>query len=117
MREAVIMAVSNGGAKRIEEYSPKADPEYGGGGAEKFAQFLTRELKPQIYETYRTQAGPGNTGLLGSSWLCNPLAPGSGPTSTSTSWSPTAYTFLMEVTSPSASGISPPSSANCGTPF
>jgi predicted alpha/beta superfamily hydrolase/imidazolonepropionase-like amidohydrolase len=67
MREAIIVAVSNGGPKRIEEYSPKADPEYGGGGAEKFAQFLTKDLKPQIDETYRTQAGPENTGVLGSS--------------------------------------------------
>lgn len=67
MREAIIVAVSNGGPKRIEEYSPKADPKYGGGGAEKFAQFLTKDLKPQIDETYRTQAGPENTGVLGSS--------------------------------------------------
>ncbi|MBX3171351.1 MAG: hypothetical protein KF760_28335 [Candidatus Eremiobacteraeota bacterium] len=67
MREAIIVAVSNGGSKRIEEYSPKADPEYGGGGAEKFAQFLTQDLKPQIDETYRTQSGPENTGVLGSS--------------------------------------------------
>lgn len=67
MREAIIVAVSNGGSKRIEEYSPKADKDYGGGGAEKFAQFLTKDLKPQIDETYRTQSGPENTGVLGSS--------------------------------------------------
>ena len=67
MREAIIVAVSNGGSKRIDEYSPKADPKYGGGGAEKFAQFLTKDLKPQIDETYRTQTGPENTGVLGSS--------------------------------------------------
>ena len=67
MREAIIVAVANGGSKRIEEYSPKADPEHGGGGAEKFAQFLTKDLKPQIDETYRTASGPENTGVLGSS--------------------------------------------------
>ena len=67
MKEAIIVAVSNGGAKRLEEYSPKADPEYGGGGAEKFAQFLKTELKPMIDGAYRTETKPESTGVLGSS--------------------------------------------------
>lgn len=67
MREAIIVAVSNAGARRIEEYSPVADPKYGGGGAEKFAQFLKTELKPMIDGAYRTQATAENTAVLGSS--------------------------------------------------
>ena len=67
MREAIIVAVSNGGAQRIEEYSPKADPEYGGGGAEKFAQFLSQELKPMIDGAYRSETAPESTAILGSS--------------------------------------------------
>ncbi|MBS2036346.1 alpha/beta hydrolase [bacterium] len=67
MKEAIIVAVSNAGAQRIEEYSPKADPQYGGGGAEKFAQFLKTELKPMIDGAYRTQTAPESTGVLGSS--------------------------------------------------
>jgi predicted alpha/beta superfamily hydrolase/imidazolonepropionase-like amidohydrolase len=67
MREAIIVAVSNAGAGRIEEYSPVADPQYGGGGAEKFAQFLKTELKPMVDGAYRTQPAAENTAVLGSS--------------------------------------------------
>lgn len=67
MREAIIVGVSNAGSQRIQEYSPKADPEYGGGGAEKFAQFLTQELKPMVDGAYRTLPGAENTAVLGSS--------------------------------------------------
>lgn len=67
MREAIVVAVSNAGAGRIEEYSPVADPKYGGGGGEKFAQFLSTELKPMIDGAYRTRTEAENTAVLGSS--------------------------------------------------
>ena len=67
MREAIIVAVSNAGAGRIEEYSPVADPEYGGGGAAKFAEFLKTELKPMVDGAYRTETAPESTAVLGSS--------------------------------------------------
>lgn len=67
MQEAIVVAVSNAGAKRLEEYSHVPDPSHGGGGAEKFAQFLKTELKPMIDGAYRTELAPEKTGILGSS--------------------------------------------------
>lgn len=67
MQEAIIVAVSNAGADRMNEYTPVADPEYGGGKAKDYAKFLIEELKPSIDSAYRTEKGPETTGIMGSS--------------------------------------------------
>ena len=67
MKDAIIVAVSNAGADRTNEYTPVADPNHGGGQADKFTHFLVDELKPMIDTRYRTTQDPDETGILGSS--------------------------------------------------
>jgi predicted alpha/beta superfamily hydrolase len=67
----IIVAVSNAGAARGDEYLPTRtklrDTEIGGKLAE-YGRFLIEELKPFVDETYRTRPGPLDTGLCGSSF-------------------------------------------------
>jgi predicted alpha/beta superfamily hydrolase len=70
MQDAIIVAVSNGGADRLNEYTPVADPSAqhrGGGGAENYSHFLIDELKPMIDARYRTTQEVDKTGIIGSS--------------------------------------------------
>lgn len=52
---------------RMSEYTPVVDDDYGGGNAAAYGRFLVEELKPYIDAQYRTEVGPENTGLAGSS--------------------------------------------------
>lgn len=70
MKDAIIVAVSNGGADRLKEYTPVADPtphKRGGGNAENYSRFLIDELKPMIDARYRTTQDVKETGIIGSS--------------------------------------------------
>lgn len=66
IRPLIIVGIENT-SSRIDEYTPSADPEYGGGGGGEYAQFLLDEVKPFIDRTYRTDARPEGTGVAGSS--------------------------------------------------
>jgi predicted alpha/beta superfamily hydrolase len=64
----IIVAVDNGGARRLDEYTPTADEQYGGGGeAERHGRMLIEELKPWVDETFRTRPGREDTAIAGSS--------------------------------------------------
>jgi predicted alpha/beta superfamily hydrolase len=52
---------------RIREYTPTHVPKLGGGRADRYAKFLTEEVKPFIEREYRTLSGPEKTGIGGSS--------------------------------------------------
>jgi predicted alpha/beta superfamily hydrolase len=56
---------------RFDEYTQvKGTGQYerlGGGNADAYGRFLVEELKPMIDRTFRTKAGPQDTGLAGSS--------------------------------------------------
>ena len=81
MREIIMVAVDNSRSRYLEYRGPayqygaaKQDglnsPPQGGGDDrryENYAQFLIRELKPQIDGEYRTLSGPSHTGVMGSS--------------------------------------------------
>ncbi len=67
MEETIIVAVSNAGAGRMNEYTHVADKDYGGGKADQYAKFMIDELKPAIDGAYRTEKGPETTGVMGSS--------------------------------------------------
>lgn len=62
----IIVGVYNT-PNRIPEYTPVADPSYGGGNADNYGKFLKQELKPFIDQTYRTKPEPQYTGVAGSS--------------------------------------------------
>jgi predicted alpha/beta superfamily hydrolase len=63
----ILVGVANTGLRRMAEYTPTRDFKMGGGEGRSYGRLLVEELKPFIDRTYRTLAGPGNTGLGGSS--------------------------------------------------
>ncbi|PZR05111.1 MAG: esterase [Archangium gephyra] len=66
-REAIVIGVDNTGSSRIDEYTPTADPMYGGGKGELYLRFLVEELKPRVDSELRTKTGREDTVLIGSS--------------------------------------------------
>lgn len=66
-RAAIIVGIDNGGGSRIDEYTPWANPQYGGGAGEAYMDWLVTELKPFIDNYFRTRSGRNQTGLMGSS--------------------------------------------------
>jgi predicted alpha/beta superfamily hydrolase len=65
--EAILVGVPNAGADRINEYSPFVDPEYGGGRADRYLNFLISTVKPMIDRDFLTLPDRANTGIFGSS--------------------------------------------------
>ncbi|UOR03502.1 alpha/beta hydrolase-fold protein [Hymenobacter aerilatus] len=66
-RATIVVAIDNGGDKRLDEYSPWRNSQYGGGEGREYAAFLTETLKPYIDQHYRTRPGRRHTGIGGSS--------------------------------------------------
>ncbi len=64
---AIIVGINNGGADRLEEYTPWSHPNYGGGNAEPYVNFIVETLKPFIDANYRTYTDRNHTGIMGSS--------------------------------------------------
>ena len=62
MRECIIVGVENT-SNRLVDYLPPQD----GGRGDRYAAFLTQELKPLIESRYRTLTGAQNTATIGSS--------------------------------------------------
>lgn len=77
MRECIIVAIDNGGARRLAEYTPPGDTVYGDapnmGQADDYLAFLTDDLKPWVDSSFRTssyengQHVPRETVVAGSS--------------------------------------------------
>ncbi len=63
----IVVAVDNGGRKRLDEYSPWRNPKYGGGEGDRYLEFLVHTLKPYVDRHYRTRPGADNTGIGGAS--------------------------------------------------
>ena len=63
----ILVGVANTGLRRMAEYTPTRDFKMGGGEGRSYGRLLMEELKPLIDRSYRTRAGPGSTGLGGSS--------------------------------------------------
>lgn len=66
-REAIVIGPENAGSARIAEYTPTADPNYGGGNGDLYLRMLIEELKPRVDSELRTLTGRENTVLIGSS--------------------------------------------------
>lgn len=67
IKDLIMVAIYNRGAERMSEYTPVSDPEHGGGNLDNYADFVTKELKPFIDNTYSTSTDPSDTGIMGSS--------------------------------------------------
>ena len=63
----IVVGIDNGGASRLDEYSPWVNVTYGGGDGDKYIRFITETLKPHIDSSYRTMPGRETTGIAGSS--------------------------------------------------
>lgn len=63
----IVLAIDNGGDRRLDEYSPWVNHRYGGGEGEAYVNFIVHTLKPYIDERYRTRRDRANTAIAGSS--------------------------------------------------
>ncbi|QOW11964.1 alpha/beta hydrolase [Kaistella flava (ex Peng et al. 2021)] len=66
-RDAIVVGIENGGAERLNEYSPWKNEKYGGGKGDAYTEFLAKTLKSYIDKNYRTLPQAKNTALIGSS--------------------------------------------------
>lgn len=66
-KECIVVGIDHGGDKRLVEYNPYDHPQIGKGEGAGYAAFLAKTLKPYIDAKYRTQKGPENTFVAGSS--------------------------------------------------
>ena len=64
---AIIVGIDNGGVDRIDEYTPWANVQYGGGDGAILMDWMVQDLKPFIDNYFRTQPGRLHTGIMGSS--------------------------------------------------
>ncbi|PNQ75151.1 hypothetical protein C1T31_03170 [Hanstruepera neustonica] len=65
--ELIVVAIDNGGDKRLDEYSPFKNPKYGGGEGDAYLDFMVNTLKPYIDSHYNTLTDKKHTGIIGSS--------------------------------------------------
>ncbi len=64
----IVVAVDNGGSRRLDEYSPWANAEYKKGGeGNSYTDFLALTLKPYVDAHYRTRPDAAHTAIAGSS--------------------------------------------------
>lgn len=64
---AIVVGIDNGGAERLNEYSPWNNPIYGGGQGDLYMQFVGETLKPYIDLNFRTKPQAQYNALIGSS--------------------------------------------------
>lgn len=64
----IVVGIDNGGASRLDEYSPWLNTQYNEGGeGALYVEFIVNTLKPHIDSLYRTLPGRLTTGIMGSS--------------------------------------------------
>ncbi len=66
-RKCIVVAIDNGGSKRMNEYNPYDNERFGKGEGDLYVDFLVKTLKPFIDKKYRTLKDKSNTSVAGSS--------------------------------------------------
>ncbi len=66
-KEAIIVGIDNGGDRRMTEYNPYDNSQFGKGEGKAYSEFLANTLKPYIDNKYRTKKGADYTFVGGSS--------------------------------------------------
>jgi predicted alpha/beta superfamily hydrolase len=65
--EAIVVGVGHARQNRLYEYSPFPDRRLGGGGGDRYLEFLVETVKPKIDREFRTQPERERTSIAGSS--------------------------------------------------
>ncbi|GGG40147.1 TIM-barrel domain-containing protein [Bizionia arctica] len=65
--ELIVVGIDHGGDKRLDEYSPWKNDEYGGGEGDAYMEFIVNTLKPYVDNHYKTLTDKSNTAIIGSS--------------------------------------------------
>lgn len=65
--EAIVVAIDNGGDKRINEYSPFDTPRFGKAEGDQYVDFLVKTLRPHINKHYRVKKCGKHQYVAGSS--------------------------------------------------
>ncbi len=63
----ILVGIANAGIRRMPEYTPTPDPNFGGGSGNRYGELLLQEIKPLVDCTWRTLPDRANTGMGGSS--------------------------------------------------
>ncbi|WP_091641922.1 alpha/beta hydrolase-fold protein [Micromonospora pallida] len=105
VRETIVVGIYNT-ANRMSEYTPSVDPQYGGGNANAYLDFIQQTLKPYINANYRTLTATQDTMMMGSSlggllscyagWTRNTVYGGVGCMSSSFWWDGEEFTRTVE---------------------
>ncbi len=66
-KEIIVVAIDNGGDKRMNEYSPYDMERFGKGEGDLYVDFLVKTLMPYINKHYRTKKCGSNSYVAGSS--------------------------------------------------
>ncbi|MBN9295625.1 MAG: alpha/beta hydrolase [Filimonas sp.] len=66
-KECIVVGIDNGEGKRMTEYNPYDNTQYGKGEGKAYAEFLATTLKPFIDKKYRTLKDAAHTYVAGSS--------------------------------------------------
>ena len=66
-KEAIVVGIDNGGDKRMTEYNPFDNTQYGKGEGKEYVDFIIKNLKPFIDSKYRTKKSAPYTFIAGSS--------------------------------------------------
>jgi metallo-beta-lactamase class B len=66
-KEAIVIGIDNGGDKRMTEYNPYDNQQFGKGEGKAYVEFLANTLKPYIDSKYRTKKSADYTLVGGSS--------------------------------------------------
>lgn len=65
--DIIVIGIEHGNEKRVDELTPYPHPEYKGGQADAYLQFITETLKPSVDSIYRTKITNDKTYIGGSS--------------------------------------------------
>ncbi len=63
----IVVGIENGGEKRMIEYSPWTNVQYGEAEGDAYVDFIVNNLKPYVDKTFRTLSDTPNTAIMGSS--------------------------------------------------
>ena len=63
----ILVGIANAGVRRMPEYTPTADPVFGGGEGDRYGGLVLNELKSLVDTSWRTLRDTAHTGMGGSS--------------------------------------------------